>query len=101
MAYASFGFGKQSYESVYGIHMSEKIPVKLSRDLEVVQIPEGYKVRLARGTHVRIMQSLGDTFTVTTEYGTMVRIAGTDADAIGEVLKTAEPVQAGDNAPTG
>jgi probable FeS assembly SUF system protein SufT len=64
--------------------MTVKDPVKLARDLEVVQIPEGYNVRLARGTEVRLMQALGDTFTVMTEYGTMVRIAGNDADAIGE-----------------
>ncbi len=64
--------------------MTTKAPVKISRDLEVVQIPEGYQVRLARGTEVRVMQALGDTFTVMTEYGTMVRIAGKDADAINE-----------------
>jgi probable FeS assembly SUF system protein SufT len=68
--------------------MSLKASVKISRDLEVVQIPEGYKVRLARGTGVQVMQALGDTFTVMTEYGTMVRIAGKDADAIGEVDPT-------------
>ena len=70
--------------------MNVNVPVKISRDLEVVQIPEGYAVRLARGTEVRISQSLGDTFTVITEYGTMVRIAGKDADAIGETLKADE-----------
>ena len=76
--------------------MNDKPPVKLSRDLEVVQIPEGYAVRLARGTEVRVSQALGDTYTVTTEYGTMVRIAGKDADAIGEVLKPeTAPGQAG------
>src|SRR5215467_11031309 len=67
--------------------MGIKAPVKISRDLEVVQIPEGYKVRLARGTEVRLTQALGDTFTVMTEYGTMVRVAGQDADAIGETVK--------------
>jgi probable FeS assembly SUF system protein SufT len=66
--------------------MALKDPVKLTRDLEVVQIPQGYQVRLARGTEVRVMQALGDTFTVMTEYGTMVRIAGQDADAIGETF---------------
>lgn len=63
-------------------------PIKLIRDCEVVQIPEGFRVRLARGTTVRITQSLGDTYTVATEYGTLVRIDGRDADAIGlEVRK--------------
>ncbi len=63
--------------------------VKLIRDTEVVQIPEGYKVRLARGTEVRLLQSLGDTYTVMTEYHTMVRIDNKDADAIGETVKAA------------
>jgi len=72
--------------------MLPKESVRLSRDCEVVQIPEGLRVRIARGTEVRVMQSLGGTFTVMTEYGTMVRIDPKDADAIGE--KTAEPVPA-------
>lgn len=63
--------------------------IKLSRDCEVVQIPEGLKVRLARGTVVRVMQSLGDTYTVMTEYGTMVRIDNKDADALGLQVKQA------------
>jgi probable FeS assembly SUF system protein SufT len=66
--------------------MNEKAPVKVARDLEVVQIPEGFKVRLIRGTSVRLMQALGDSYTVMTEYGTMVRVSGHDADAIGEKL---------------
>lgn len=64
--------------------MMIKEPIKTSRDVDVVQIPEGYKIRLARGTQVRLMQALGDTFTVMSEYGTMLRVAGQDADAIGE-----------------
>lgn len=68
------------------IDMNVKAPIRISRDLEVVQIPEGYQVRLARGTEVRVTQALGDTFTVMTEYGTMVRIAGKEADAIGETI---------------
>jgi probable FeS assembly SUF system protein SufT len=65
--------------------MTTKEAVKITRDLEVVQIPEGFQVRLARGTEVRLMQAMGDSFTVMTEYGTMVRVAGKDADAIGEI----------------
>lgn len=58
--------------------------VKVDRDLEVVQIPEGFRVRLIRGTSVRLMQALGDSYTVTTEYGTMVRVSGKDGEAIGQ-----------------
>ncbi len=80
--------------------MTTKEAVKISRDLEVVQIPEGFNVRLARGTEVRIMQALGDTFTVLTEYGTMVRIAGKDADAIGETAKAGDLGNSGDKTAT-
>ena len=75
--------------------MSLKEAVKISRDLEVVQIPEGFNVRLARGTTVRLTQALGDSYTVMTEYGTMVRVAGKDADAIGESITAAPAVAAG------
>jgi len=75
--------------------MTTKEAVKITRDIEVVQIPEGFNVRLARGTEVRLMQALGDTYTVMTEYGTMVRVAGKDADAIGKVA--AEGVKLPDN----
>jgi probable FeS assembly SUF system protein SufT len=65
--------------------------IKLVRDIEVVQIPEGFRVRLARGTSVRLMQALGDTFTVMTEYHTMVRVDGKDADAIGQTVSATAP----------
>src|ERR1700730_7515470 len=77
--------------------MTTKESVKVARDLEVVQIPEGFKVRLIRGTEVRLMQALGDSYTVMTEYGTMVRVSGKDADAIGEKLTvTAESAKSAD-----
>jgi len=63
--------------------------IKVIRDVEVVQIPEGHKIRLARNTEVRVMQALGDTFTLMTEYHTMVRLAGSDADAIGRTVAAA------------
>ncbi len=81
--------------------MTTKEAVKISRDIEVVQIPEGFQVRLARGTEVRLMQALGDTFTVMTEYGTMVRVAGKDADAVGETVKAAPAVTADSAATAG
>ena len=63
--------------------------IRLTRDCEVVQIPEGFKIRLARNTEVRVMQALGDTYTLMTEYHTMVRLEGADADAIGRVPHSA------------
>ena len=58
-------------------------PVALRRDCEAVAIPSGSKVMLHAGDEVLITQSLGGSFTVTTEHGYMVRIAAKDADALG------------------
>lgn len=58
-------------------------PITLTRDTEAVQIPSGFPTTLPAGTVVRITQSLGGSYTVTTDYGNMVRIAGKDADALG------------------
>jgi probable FeS assembly SUF system protein SufT len=58
-------------------------PIALARDCEAVQVPSGTRIVLPRGTTVRIMQALGDSYTVSTERGEMVRIAGRDADAMG------------------
>jgi len=68
-------------------------PITLSRDCEAVQIPSGRKVMLPAGTQVTVTQSLGGTYTVMTNYGHMVRIAGKDTDAIGK--KPAAASQAG------
>jgi probable FeS assembly SUF system protein SufT len=57
--------------------------ITLARDCEAIQIPNGTKMVLPAGTVVMITQSLGDTYTVTTDHGYMVRISGKDADAMG------------------
>ncbi len=64
-------------------------PIALTRDCEAVQIPSGNVMKLLRGTPVRITQSLGGTYTVITEEGYMVRIAGKDADALGQRVEAA------------
>ena len=56
----------------------------LLRDCEVAEIPYGGRITLVEGTRVGITQSLGGSFTATTPEGYMVRIAGKDADALGE-----------------
>jgi hypothetical protein len=58
--------------------------VILRRDCEAIQIPDGNVVALPTGSEVRIMQSLGGTYTVMTSNGYLVRIAGADADALGK-----------------
>lgn len=62
--------------------MSER--VTLRRACEAIQVPSGTLVTLPEGAEVRIMQALGDTYTVMTSNGYLVRIAGTDADALGK-----------------
>ena len=71
--------------------METKQPITLSRDCEGIQIPSGDKIILPADSEVRITQSLGDTYTVMTDLGYMVRIAGKDADAIGQ--ETSAPSQ--------
>ena len=54
----------------------------ISRDIRAVEIPQGTPALLATGTHVRITQSLGGSYTVVTDQGQLVRIEARDADAI-------------------
>ncbi len=58
----------------------------LGRDCEAIQIPSGVKLTLSAGTRVRITQALGGTYTVITDTGLLVQIAGKDADAIGQEI---------------
>jgi probable FeS assembly SUF system protein SufT len=61
------------------------------RECRVIQIPEGTPLVLAAGTPVRIAQSLGDTYTLVTPWGQMVRLDARDADVIGKPLPAAGP----------
>jgi probable FeS assembly SUF system protein SufT len=58
--------------------------IVLERDCPATQIPSGSKVVLPAGTGVTITQSLGGQFTATTDEGGLYRIAGEDADVLGE-----------------
>jgi probable FeS assembly SUF system protein SufT len=71
--------------------------VEISRDCEVVQIPHGNTVILPAGTPAVITQALGDTYTIQVPtLGGLYRVAGKDADAIGQPPLTTE--QAAPNA---
>lgn len=63
--------------------MAEREIVILSRDVNIITIPDGHQGMLREGQEVTIHQSLGSNYTVVTDYGHMVRIAGVDADALG------------------
>lgn len=64
--------------------MSEREDVVLTRDVNIVTIPDGNTGILSKGQTVTIYQALGDNYTVVTEHGHMARIAGADADALGK-----------------
>ena len=63
---------------------SENESVKFTRDVEVIQVPNGDKMVVHEGDSGLITQSLGDTYTIITNNGFMVRLAHKDADAIGK-----------------
>ena len=63
--------------------MGAREPITLSRACEVVEIPSGIRGTLPAGVVVRIMQSLGSGYTVTTDRGYMYRIDAKDTDALG------------------
>ncbi|HXZ81809.1 MAG TPA: putative Fe-S cluster assembly protein SufT [Terriglobales bacterium] len=67
--------------------------VVLSRACAAVPIPLGGMEVLPAGSRVRIMQSLGGSYTVVTERGFMMRIDAKDADALG-LSPEAQPIDA-------
>ncbi|MFA5982459.1 MAG: putative Fe-S cluster assembly protein SufT [Methylococcaceae bacterium] len=64
--------------------MAERETVVLTRDVNIVTIPDGNAGALKAGDTVAIHQALGSNYTVVTDYGHMVRIEGKDADALGK-----------------
>ena len=56
--------------------------IKLTREVDAVQIPSGDALTLPAGTPVFITQKLGGTFTVATSQG-LARISSQDSDALG------------------
>lgn len=63
-------------------------PVTLKRDLDAMTVPAGIPERLPRDSLVYITQAMGGSFTIYFE-GNLYRVAGKDADALGQ-----EPVAA-------
>lgn len=62
----------------------ERETIVLTRNVDIITIPDGALGMLREGDTVTIHQALGDNYTVITSYGHMVRIAGVDADALGK-----------------
>ncbi len=63
---------------------TDRETIILTRDVNIVMIPDGNHSTLSAGKEVTLHQALGDNYTVVTEHGHMVRIAGVDADALGK-----------------
>jgi probable FeS assembly SUF system protein SufT len=57
--------------------------VELRRDCPVVLVPSGRRAILGAGEQVVVVQRLGGSFTVQIGHGTLARIEGIDADALG------------------
>ena len=69
--------------------------VTTTREIEAREIPSGTKLLIPEGTPLAITQSLGGSYTVITPYGSMVRIDGKDADAIGQEAVAEQEAAAG------
>ncbi len=67
--------------------------VTVTRDVPAVQIPFGDRIVIASGSQVTITQALGGTYTVSTDYGYLARIDGSDADALGKEPMESTPEQ--------
>jgi probable FeS assembly SUF system protein SufT len=70
--------------------------IALSRDCLATTVPYGESVTLDAGGEVQVVQQLGSSVTVRTEFGLLLRIAGADADALGlEPPSVPDPVVEG------
>ena len=59
--------------------------VELTRDCEMVQVPQGTVVNIPAGTPAVITQALGESYTVQLPtLGGLYKVAGSDADALGK-----------------
>ena len=74
-------------------------PITLSRETDVVEVPSGINNKLPAGTIVRVMQNLGTTYTVYSDYGLMYRVDAKDADALGLSNQPAASQAAAENEP--
>ncbi len=63
--------------------MTAWAPVELTRDCRATTVPYGVEVQLNAGGQVQLVQRLGSSITVRTEMGSLLRIDGADADALG------------------
>ena len=73
--------------------------ITVSRNCDATLIPSGEKIKLIKGTHVKITQALGGDYTIYVN-GNLMKLSGKDADAIGkkvEVIKQSKIDKIPDN----
>lgn len=58
--------------------------VTIEREVGAIQIPDGQRTVIGKGTKVLITQQLGGSYTVMTDRGAMYRIDDRNADALGK-----------------
>ena len=75
--------------------MTDEKPIVLKRNCAAIMIPSGEQTTLPAGSTVWLTQALGGGFTLMTDHGYMVRIDGTDGEAIGIAAADAELGAAG------
>ena len=63
--------------------MDPEKAIALRRDCDAIEVPSGTHKTLPAGTPVRVMQSLGGSYSVATDIGAMYRIDARDSDALG------------------
>lgn len=67
--------------------MFRESSIEVKREVEATLIPSGTKVMLQPGTMVSVTQALGNAYTIYVN-GNLVRVAGSDGDALGLVILT-------------
>lgn len=75
--------------------------VEVARDVPATIVPFGMRLTLTAGERVRIMQQLGGSVTVRTQEGSVLRVDGADADALGIRLDDPPPASGADTADIG
>jgi probable FeS assembly SUF system protein SufT len=76
------------------VAMASSEEVQLTREIETIVIPHGSTTRMPKGTRVKVLQQLGGSVTVTTEYGGLYRVDPENLDALGLEIPATAPAAA-------
>jgi len=76
--------------------MNMREEVTFSRNAEGIMIPSGERVLVPNGSHGTITQSLGGSYTLITDRGLMIRVAGREVEAIGKTPENVPETKVGE-----